>query len=214
MYNRSLVLSSAFGKKNALSVAFVRAIFMQREKYGVFMGRQKTSIAASQLQAVSKALVREEQVQARAKELTGKIARLQEELDAAKQELAAIEEILNNDPELTAAARQLMEEVLRVIAQERRDVVIANTNYVTADEKRELLFRILEEYRQENPEAPTMSYAAIKSALKSRYGIETASAGLFFRNELKEWKTQGGNKNKSVLLNLVKIPDQKSSKES
>ena len=45
-----------------------------------------------------------------------------------------------------------------------------------------------------------MSFAAIKAVLKSRYGIETASAGLFFRSEIKGWETRGGNKNKSVLL--------------
>ena len=79
-------------------------------------------------------------------------------------------------------------------------VAIPNPKYVTADAKRELLTKILHDHRQENPEAQGMSYSAIKSVLQSRYGIETASAGLFFRNELKEWKTVGGNKNKSVVL--------------
>ena len=78
-------------------------------------------------------------------------------------------------------------------------VAIPNPKYVTADAKRELLLRVLHDHRQENPEAQGMSCSAIKRVFRSRYGIETASAGLFFRNELKEWKTRGGNKNKSVV---------------
>ena len=174
------------------------------------MSRQKPSRAASQLQAVSKALIRERQVRAWAKEVADKIATLQRQRQDADQELASIQEILNADPELTAAARQMMKKAVMTGGPRSAGVAIPNPRYVTADAKRELLSKILHDHRQDNPEAHGMSFSAIKSVLQSRYGIETASAGLFFRNELKEWKTRGGNKNKSVVLKFGQNRDQES----
>ena len=174
------------------------------------MSRQKSSRAASQLQAVSKALIRESQVRAWAKELADKIATLQRQRQHAEQELTSIQEILDADPELTAIARQMMKKTVATGAGRSGGIAIPNPKYVTSDAKRELLLRILQDHRQENPEAQGMSYSAIKSVLQSRYGIETASAGLFFRNELNEWKTKGGNKNKSVVLKFGQNRDQES----
>lgn len=169
------------------------------------MRRRKPSKAASQLRAVSKALARERQVQTLAKDIADKIATLQKQREAADRELAAIQEILNADPDLTDIAREMTKK--EFVHRSARDggFAIQNPKYVSSAQKRELLFRILRDYAQENPEAEGMSYAAIKSILRSRYGIATASAGLFFRNELKEWESRGGNKNKSVVLKFGQI---------
>lgn len=164
------------------------------------MGRRKPSRAASQLRAVGKALARELEVRASAKEIAGKLAALQKQQEAAEKELTALQEILGADPDLTATAREMMQ---KAAAAHGGGVAIPNPKYVSSDRKRELLLRILRDYSQENPGADVMSYAAIKSVLRSRYGIETASAGLFFRNELREWESKGGNKNKSVLLKKI-----------
>jgi len=174
------------------------------------MSRQKPSRAASQLQAVSKALIRERQVRAWAKELAEKVATLQRQRQDAEQELTSIQEILNADPELTAIARQMMKKAVATGGGRSSGIAIPNPKYVTSDAKRELLLRILQDHRQENPAAQEMSYSAIKGVLRSRCGIETASAGLFFRNELKGWKTRGGNKNKSVVLKFGENQDQES----
>lgn len=164
------------------------------------MGRQKPSKAASQLEAVSRALVREQQVRNWEKEIAGKINTLERQRSAAEKELAAIQAILNADPDLTAIARQIIEKAVALQEAGSAQVVVKNPRYVSSDSKKKLLLGILENYRQENPDADGMSYAAIKSVLRSQYGIETASAGLFFRNELKGWKTMGGNRNKRVVL--------------
>ncbi len=169
------------------------------------MGRQKPSRAAAHLQAVSEALIRERQAQASAKEIADKIATLQRQRESVEKELAAIQEILSADSDLTAIARQMMQKAVALRGERNSGFGIPNPKYVTSDCKRELLLRILQDYSQENPEALSMSFTAIKSLLRSRYGIETASAGLFFRNELKGWKTTGGNKNKSVVLKSGQI---------
>lgn len=164
------------------------------------MRRQKPSKAASQLRAVSKALARDRQVRALAKEIDDKIAALQKQREKADAELSAIQEVLNADPDLTAIAREMLKKAVAARSGKSGAFAIQNPKYVSSQEKHELLLRILRDYSQENPKAEGMSYAAIKTTLRSRYGIETASAGLFFRNELKEWESRGGNKNKSVLL--------------
>jgi hypothetical protein len=171
------------------------------------MGRRKASRAASQLRAVSKALARELEVRASAKEIATKLATLQKQREGVDKELAALQEILNADPELTAIAREMM---TKAAAARGGGVAIPNPKYVSSDQKKQLLLRILRDYGRENPGAEGMSYAAIKSVLRSRYGIETASAGLFFRNELREWESRGGNKNKSVVLKIGQIRDQES----
>ena len=185
-------------------------LYSYNEKQEAVMSRQKPSKAASQLEAVSKALILERQVRAWAKELADKITRLQKQRQAAEQELTSIQETLDADPELTAIARQMMRKTVAARGGRNSGFAIPNPNYVTSDAKRELLLKILQNHRQENPEAQGMSYSAIKSVLRSRYGIETASAGLFFRNELKEWKTRGGNKNKSVVLKFGENQGQES----
>jgi hypothetical protein len=147
---------------------------------------------------VSTALAREASLQASVKEIAEKLASLQKQKEAADKELADLHEVLNADPDLTDTAREMMKKA--AAARGRGGLVIPNPKYVSSNQKKELLGRILRDYSQENPGAAGMSYAAIRDVLRSRYDIETASAGLFFRNELRGWETRGGNRNKSVVL--------------
>jgi len=166
------------------------------------MSRQKPSKAASQLNAISKALGSEREVLARRKEISAQIAALEKKREAADREIADIHRILNADPALTATARQMMKAAASVAIAGNGDFVVANPRYVNAEDKQRLLSKILADYGREHPGADGMSFAAIKQVLKGRYGIETASAGLFFRGELRKWRTKGGNRNKSVILAL------------
>ena len=77
---------------------------------------------------------------------------------------------------------------------------IYNSNYVTIDDKEKLLEKILEDYKSENPKAKSMSFSNIKNVLLNRYKIETQSTAMFFRNQIREYETTGGNKNKAVVL--------------
>jgi hypothetical protein len=164
------------------------------------MSKSPPSRAASQLQAVSKALVRERQLDNWRKEIAAGIATLQSQQEHAEREAAEIQAILDADPDLTAVARQMMKTAGELKGSGDEEFSVYNPNYVTSEDKGKLLVKILRDFRRENPSAEAMSFAAIKAVLKSRYRIETASAGLFFRKELKSWETRGGNKNKSVLL--------------
>ena len=76
---------------------------------------------------------------------------------------------------------------------------IYNPNYVTTDDKEKLLEKILEDYKSENPKAKSMSFSNIKNVLLNRYKIETQSTAMFFRNQIREYETTGGNKNKAVV---------------
>ena len=73
----------------------------------------------------------------------------------------------------------------------------------TADEL--LLNKILADSLAENPRAKTMSFTAIKRVLANRYKIDTQSAGLFFRHQLKVFDTEGGNRNKMVLIGSKRV---------
>ncbi len=78
---------------------------------------------------------------------------------------------------------------------------VTNPKYVTAEDKEALLERILDEYTAENPKTRTMPFSTVHLVLQDKFHIVTRSAGLFFRNQLKEYETEGGNKNtKSSLV--------------
>lgn len=164
------------------------------------MSRKIPSKAASQLEELGKALARERQLQNWKKELADKIAKLESQQRHADSEAAEIQRILDADPDLTAVARQMMQQAISLQGAGDDEFAIYNPNYVTSEDKKKLLEKILRDFHNENPGAETMSFAKIKDVLKSRYKIETASTGLFFRNELKNWQTRGGNKNKSIVL--------------
>lgn len=171
------------------------------------MSKKTPSKAASQLEALGKALARERQIQNWQKEIADKIATLESQQKHADREAAEIQRILEADPELTAVARQMMQQAISLQGVGDDEFAIYNPKYVTAADKKRLLLKILRDFHHENPSAEAMSFAAIRNVLKSRYKIETASAGLFFRKELKEWQTRGGNKNKSVVLEPSRLSD-------
>ncbi|MDA7886472.1 hypothetical protein N9B10_06265 [Pirellulales bacterium] len=161
---------------------------------------KKGSKPADKLKEISQALKREMQVKNWKKELLDKKAIIEKQLEHARNDLEAVKEILDKDAELTAAARQMMNIALELQAGSKDSLNIYNPNYVTTEDKEKLLTKILEDYKSENPKAKSMSFTNIKNVLLSRYKIESQSAGMFFRNQLKEYQTTGGNKNKAVVL--------------
>lgn len=161
---------------------------------------KKGSKPADKLKEISQALKREIQVKNWKKELLDKKAIIEKQLEHARNDLEAVKEILDKDAELTAAARQMMNIALELQAGSKDSLNIYNPNYVTTEDKEKLLTKILSDYKSENPKAKSMSFTNIKNILLSRYKIESQSAGMFFRNQLKEYQTTGGNKNKAVVL--------------
>ena len=161
---------------------------------------KKGSKPADKLKEISQALKREIQVKNWKKELLDKKAIIEKQLEHARNDLEAVKEILDKDAELTAAARQMMNIALELQAGSKDSLNIYNPNYVTTEDKEKLLTKILSDYKSENPKAKSMSFTILKNILLSRYKIESQSAGMFFRNQLKEYQTTGGNKNKAVVL--------------
>lgn len=161
---------------------------------------KKGSKPADKLKEISQALKREIQVKNWKKELLDKKAIIEKQLEHARNDLETVKEILDKDAELTAAARQMMNIALELQAGSKDSLNIYNPNYVTTEDKEKLLTKILSDYKSENPKAKSMSFTNIKNILLSRYKIESQSAGMFFRNQLKEYQTTGGNKNKAVVL--------------
>lgn len=164
--------------------------------------------AAAKLRIVAKALSRERQIEGLKQSLEAKMAALRTEMAAARAQAEEVQRVLDEDPELTAVARQMMQTALDLEEDGGREVAIHNPGYVTATDKRRLLLTILQDFHRENPEAEGMSYAAIKDVLENRYQIKTASTGMFFRNEIKGWETRGGNKNKQIVLDLAKMANE------
>ena len=168
------------------------------------MARKSTKPAA-QLKAVSDALVRERQIKNWQKEISDKISTLKKQQDASKRELEEVETILNQDPELTSVAREVMQKALELQGSGDTELSVYNVNYVSAEDKEKLLLKILRDYALQNPSADSMPYRAIRNELVHRFKIDTPSTGLFFRNELKSMTTKGGNKNKAVVLKRGKL---------
>jgi hypothetical protein len=169
------------------------------------VSQSNESEAAERLRSIAGALVREIQLENWQRELADKAATLQRQKEAAEKEARELRAVLDADPELTAVARQMMSKAVELRGSGDHEFSIYNPKYVTAEDKRRLLWKILRDFHLEHPESDAMSFAAIRLVLESRYGIQTSSAGMFFRHELKDWKTRGGNKKKEVLIDLSRL---------
>ena len=60
--------------------------------------------------------------------------------------------------------------------------------------------KILSDFQAENKDLNKMPFLMIKTILKTRYEIDTPSAGLFFENQPKEYQTTGGHKSKFAFI--------------
>jgi hypothetical protein len=161
---------------------------------------KKQDDSAAKLKELSVALKKEIQIKNWKKELLDKKQIIEKQLERARRDLEEVKEVLDQDAELTAAARQMINIALELQGGGKDSLNIYNPNYVTTEDKIKLLEKILEDYKSENPKAKSMSFTSIKNILLNRYKIKSTSAALFFRNQLKEYETQGGNKNKAVVL--------------
>lgn len=160
---------------------------------------KKPSNSAEKLKEISDALKREIQLENWQKELLDKKMIIEKQLAKAKIGLQEVKSVLDKDPALTTVARQMITVALELQGKVE-DLKVYNPNYVTTNDKVKLLDKILTDYKAENPKSKSMSFSDIKNVLKNRYQVETNSAGLFFRNQIKEFETIGGNKNKAIVL--------------
>lgn len=79
-------------------------------------------------------------------------------------------------------------------------VQVEAAGYVKNGTKRRLLRQILRDYGLANPDAKTISYRTVKSVLEKDYGIQCKSIANFFVGMLDELETEGGNRNKQIVL--------------
>lgn len=164
------------------------------------MAAKEDTRTATELRSIIRALVREKHLTRILSEITEELAQLRRRESTLRESLSEVQSSLAATPELTEVARQIMEEATTLRETRNEEFSIPNPSYVSQKDKKRLLVKIVEDYRNENPTAEAMSYAEIKRVLRDTYGIETASTGLFFRNELRGWQTRGGNKNKAVII--------------
>ncbi|WP_143549370.1 DUF1003 domain-containing protein [Rhodopirellula bahusiensis] len=83
---------------------------------------------------------------------------------------------------------------------ELAEVKIEDTDYVKKETKGKLLKKIFADYQTANPKATTISYKHIKETLKREYSIECKSIANFFVGMLDGYETEGGNRNKAIVL--------------
>ncbi len=169
------------------------------------MAGKSSTEPAAQLDAIRKALRKEVQLKNALKEFRDKISVIQRQEQAVKRELDDLKEVLDEDKKLTAVAREMMSDALKLQGAGDGDFAVYNPAYVTTEDKEALLDKILTDYSTENPSRKSMSFIQIKNVLYNRYKIETQSAGLFFRNQLKAYETEGGNRNKVVVLGTKSV---------
>ena len=161
--------------------------------------------AAAQLDELAQALREEKQNRNWLKELEDKLVTLQSQKKVALRKLAENQAVLDRDPALTAVARKLMKTALEQAGAGDAEFSVYNPKFVTKHDKQRLLVKILRDFKKENPKADGMSFTAIRNVLLNRYNIETPSAGLFFRNEVKLFDTVGGNRNKQIVIDVPKL---------
>lgn len=161
---------------------------------------QKSSGTPSDLRAVVRALGRERRLEKCLREITEQVAELKRQEAIFRTELREVQRELAATPEWTDLARQLIQEATALESPHQEELSISNPSYVPRKDKQKLLVKIIKDYSNENPAAKKMSYTEIKRVLRDTYGIETASTGLFFRNELRAWAISGGTKNRAVLI--------------
>ncbi len=167
----------------------------------------KKSAAAEQLAAIKAALRREIQLNNAIKEVDDKIVVLQRQRTSLMQEQENLQDVLAADPEMTAISRQMMADALKLQGAGTTDFAIYNPKYVSSEDKEKLLEKILADYAAENEGnrlVKGMPFSAIKAVLANRYGIQTDSTGVFFRNQIKDYELVGGNRNKKILLHSKK----------
>ncbi len=158
-----------------------------------------TDYAAEKLAIIGKELRREAKIKATLDVVDQEIEALKRRRTALEGDLKAIDEALSKDEKLVTAARMMIVDLMESQGGLSK-ATVTNPNYVTAEDKEALLERILDEYAAENPKAKTMPFSTVHLALQDKFHIVTRSAGLFFRNQLKEYETEGGNRNKKIVL--------------
>ncbi len=158
-----------------------------------------TDYAAEKLAIIGKELRREAKIKATLEEVDQEIEALKRRRTALEGNLKAIDEELSKDEKLVTAARMLMVDIMESQGGLSK-ATVTNPKYVTAEDKEALLERILDEYAAENPKARTMPFSTVHLVLQNKFHIVSRSAGLFFRNQLKEYETEGGNRNKKIVL--------------
>ena len=158
------------------------------------------TFSADDLKKVGSMLKRKRQIENLHSEIDDKIDTLERQKRATSEEMAEIQEKLDGEyRELVEAASEFAQ-ITAPKADKPEKFTVYNPKYVTNQDKEKLLSVILEDFKAENPKSKTMTFQQVKAVLESRYDIETRTIGNFFRRQLSEYETTGGNKKKMIVL--------------
>lgn len=129
------------------------------------------------------------------------IQRQIENLQAKLEELRAEEDELENRLSTDFAELQTEEGLFSTDQSGVAELpLIERTGYVKKEEKGPLLSAIIHDYQRANPKAKTVSYSYVKTTLDERFGIQCKSIANFFLEQLPDYETTGGNRNKAIVL--------------
>ena len=152
------------------------------------------------LKIVGELLKRKRQIENWQKEIDDKIETLERQKEASMAEAADIRDKLEGEyAELVEAASEFAADA-GMATEKPTGFAVYNPKYVSNADKERLLKIILDDFKAENPKADTMTFQQVKAVLESRYGVETRTIGDFFRRQLPNYETTGGNKKKMIVL--------------
>jgi hypothetical protein len=158
------------------------------------------NFSADDLKKVAALYKRKIQIENWKKEIDDKVDVLQRQRAKSEEELAEIVALLEGDFKELAEAASEFAQVTASREPAKPKFTVHNPNYVTNQDKEKLLAVILQDYKDENPSADSITFQQVKAILESRYGVETRTIGNFFARQLKEYETAGGNKRKVIVL--------------
>ena len=156
----------------------------------------KKADTATKMRAIAQAMKQEVAAKAALADLQARKESIERDIKLRESQLEGIALTLDADPELTAVAREI------AAAAAAGGEVASKTyspHYVSTADKQKILERIIADHQKTHPEATSVSYRHIRNELTHRFGV-AASTASFFRDQLKEFDTIGGNKNKEIVI--------------
>ncbi len=132
--------------------------------------------------------------------LNCQIAELEEKEAKIEAEIEEVTALLATDYMELSKADDLFAAGENPSDKELAEVQVEETSYVKKETKEKLLRKIFADYRKVDPKARTISYRHIKERLERDYNIECKSIANFFVGMLDRYETEGGNRNKAIVL--------------
>jgi len=154
------------------------------------------------LRRVGDLIRRKRQIENWKKEISDRIETLERQKASAAEEMAVIQGQLDGKYAGLVEAASEFASKAGITAENQPVFTVYNPKHVTNDDKDKLLKIILDDFKAENPKTENMTFQQVRAVLESRYGVETRTIGNFFRRQLPNYETAGGNKKKMIVLKV------------